>query len=346
MVIANATGCSSIYGGNLPTTPYTTNDEGRGPAWSNSLFEDNAEFGLGFRLAIDARAAYARQLLQDPALHIDPELIATIVEADQSDEPGIHEQRQRIVRLKAYLAGCDGEMARNLESVADDLVKKSVWMIGGDGLAYDIGFSGLDHVMASGRNVNMLVLDTEVYSNTGGQMSKSTPMAAVAKFAAGGKSVPKKDLSMIAMAYEHVYVGHVAFGAKDVQTLKTFLEAESYDGPSLIIAYSPCIAHGIDLSDNIRQQVLAVESGHLNLLRFDPRRAAVGKNPLQLDSGKPSIPYKTFAQSEARFSMLWRSHPEAAELLMQRAQQEVMERFHHYKRLASLSYEKEEGNHD
>ncbi|TLS75604.1 pyruvate:ferredoxin (flavodoxin) oxidoreductase [Mariprofundus erugo] len=346
MVIANATGCSSIYGGNLPTTPYTTNAEGRGPAWSNSLFEDNAEFGLGFRLAIDAHRDYALQLLQTPGLNIDPALIAAIRDADQSDEPGIHEQRQRIAQLKAHLAGCDGELARNLESVADDLVKKSVWIIGGDGWAYDIGFGGLDHVMASGRNVNILVLDTEVYSNTGGQMSKSTPMAAVAKFAAGGKSVPKKDLSMIAMAYEHVYVGHVAFGAKDLQTLKTFIEAESYDGPSLIIAYSPCIAHGVDLSHNIRQQELAVESGHINLLRFDPRRAAAGKNPLQLDSKKPSIPYKTFAQSEARFSMLWRTHPDAAESLLQRAQQGVLERFHHYEQLASLSYEKEGGNDD
>ena len=338
MVIANATGCSSIYGGNLPTTPYTTNTEGRGPAWSNSLFEDNAEFGLGMRLAIDAHRDYALQLLREPELKLDAELVTALAQADQSDEPGIHEQRRRVELLKEQLAAIDGEMARNLESLADYLVKKSVWTIGGDGWAYDIGFGGLDHLMASGRNVNILVLDTEVYSNTGGQMSKSTPIGAVAKFAAGGKSVAKKDLSMIAMAYEHVYVGHVAFGAKDLQTLKTFMEAEAYDGPSLIIAYSPCIAHGVDLSHNIRQQELAVNSGHINLLRYDPRRVAEGKNPLQLDSKKPSIPYKDFAQTEARFSMLWRTHPEAADELMKRAQAGVLERFHHYEQLASLSF--------
>ncbi|ATX81687.1 pyruvate-ferredoxin/flavodoxin oxidoreductase [Mariprofundus ferrinatatus] len=342
MVIANATGCSSIYGGNLPTTPYTTNAEGRGPAWSNSLFEDNAEFGLGFRLAIDAHRDYALQLIKSPELNLDAELVDAILTADQSDEPGIHEQRRRVQKVKDRIAAIEGETARNLESVADYLVRKSVWIIGGDGWAYDIGFGGLDHVMASGRNVNILVLDTEVYSNTGGQMSKATPIGAVAKFAAGGKPVPKKDLSMIAMAYEHVYVGHVAFGAKDLQTLKTFIEAESYDGPSLIIAYSPCIAHGVDLSHNIRQQELAVNSGHMNLLRYDPRRVEEGKNPLQLDSKKPSIPYREFAQTEARFSMLWRTHPDAAEKLMQRAQEGVMERFHHYEQLANLSYAKEE----
>ena len=340
MVIANATGCSSIYGGNLPTTPYSKNPEGRGPAWSNSLFEDNAEFGLGFRLAIDAHHENARQLLKDSDLNIDGELITAILDADQSDEPGIYEQRRRIETVKETLATIDSEPARNLESVADYLVKKSVWIIGGDGWAYDIGFGGLDHAMASGRNLNILVLDTEVYSNTGGQMSKATPIGAVAKFASGGKSAPKKDLSMIAMAYEHVYVGHVAFGAKDMQTLKTFIEAESYDGPSLIIAYSPCIAHGVDLSHNLRQQELAVNSGHVPLLRYDPRRAEQGKNPLQLDSKKPSIPYKEFAQTETRFSMLWRTHPESAERLMQKAQEGVMERFHHYEQLASLSYDK------
>ncbi len=340
MMIANATGCSSIYGGNLPTTPYSKNEEGRGPAWSNSLFEDNAEFGLGFRLAIDAHQESARQLLQDSGLNIDTELITAILDADQSDEPGIYEQRRRIELVKEKLAAIDSEPARNLESVVDYLVKKSVWIIGGDGWAYDIGFGGLDHAMSSGRNVNILVLDTEVYSNTGGQMSKATPIGAVAKFASGGKSSPKKDLSMIAMAYEHVYVGHVAFGAKDMQTLRTFIEAESYDGPSLIIAYSPCIAHGVDLSHNLRQQELAVNSGHVPLLRYDPRRAGQGKNPLQLDSKKPSIPYKEFAQTETRFSMLWRTHPESAEKLMQKAQEGVMERFHRYEKLASLSYDK------
>ncbi|MDT8376977.1 MAG: pyruvate:ferredoxin (flavodoxin) oxidoreductase [Mariprofundaceae bacterium] len=338
MVIANATGCSSIYGGNLPATPYTRNREGRGPAWSNSLFEDNAEFGLGFRLAIDAHRENARQLLQAPELNIDEELITAILNADQSDEPGIYEQRCRIETVKEKLAAIDSEPARNLESVIDYLVKKSVWIIGGDGWAYDIGFGGLDHAMASGRNVNILVLDTEVYSNTGGQMSKATPIGAVAKFASGGKPSPKKDLSMIAMAYEHVYVGHVAFGARDMQTLRTFIDAESYDGPSLIIAYSPCIAHGVDLSHNLRQQELAVDSGHVNLLRYDPRRAEEGKNPLQLDSKKPSIPYMEFAQTEPRFSMLWHTHPEAAEKLMKQAQEGVIERFHHYEQLAGLSY--------
>jgi len=342
MIIGNATGCSSIYGGNLPTTPYTTGPDGRGPAWSNSLFEDNAEFALGMRLAVDHQNEYAKRLLVELAGQLDGELVNGLLQADQSDEAGIHEQRERVAALKDRLAGLDSEPARHLEKVADYLVKKSVWAIGGDGWAYDIGFGGLDHVLASGRNVNILVLDTEVYSNTGGQMSKATPTGAVAKFAAGGKPVGKKDLSMIAMAYEHVYVAHVAFGAKDVQTVRAFLEAESYDGPSLIIAYSPCIAHGIDMSDNLRQQNLAVDCGHWNLFRYDPRRLADGRNPLQLDSKEPKLPYREFAQSETRFSMLQRSHPEVADYYLAKAQEEVRARWHHYAQLAELSYSDEE----
>jgi pyruvate-ferredoxin/flavodoxin oxidoreductase len=338
MIIANATGCSSIYGGNLPTTPYTTDANGRGPAWNNSLFEDNAEFGLGIRVALDEQRKQAEFLLRDLRAAIGGELVDEILSAAQENEAEIFEQRERIDSLKACLAGIDSEAARNLLSVADSLTIRSVWLIGGDGWAYDIGFGGLDHVLASGRNVNILVLDTEVYSNTGGQMSKATPLGAVAKFAAGGKPVVKKDLAMIAMAYENVYVAHVAFGAKDVQTLKAFREAESYDGPSLIIAYSPCIAHGIDLHDNLRQQELAVASGHWPLFRFDPRLAAAGKNPLRLDSKKPSIPYREFARTELRFAILARTQSDVAAGMLAKAQQNVDERFHHYEQLASLDY--------
>ncbi|OAD18668.1 Pyruvate-flavodoxin oxidoreductase, EKR domain protein, partial [Candidatus Thiomargarita nelsonii] len=271
MFIANATGCSSIYGGNLPTTPYTTNKEGRGPTWNNSLFEDTAEFGLGFRLSIDRQAATASHFMSGLTDQIGKQLVQDILNADQSTEPGIFQQRERLEEVKNILKGIESEDARNLEAVIDTLAKKSVWIIGGDGWAYDIGFSGLDHVLASGRNVNILVLDTEVYSNTGGQMSKATPMGAVSKFAAGGKPIAKKDMGMIAMSYGHAYVAQVAFGAKDVHTLKVFQEAESYDGPSLIIAYGPCIAHGIDMSLNLHQQTLAVDSGHWSLFRYDPR---------------------------------------------------------------------------
>jgi len=269
---------------------------------------------------------------------IGAELVGRILDASQSDEAEIYEQRQRVEQLKGILNDLDSEPARNLLSVADTLTTKSVWLIGGDGWAYDIGFGGLDHVLASRSNVNVLVLDTEVYSNTGGQMSKATPIGAVAKFAAGGKSVGKKDLAMIAMAYEHVYVAHVAFGAKDVQTLRALREAESYDGPSLIIAYSPCIAHGVDLHRNLEQQKLAVNSGHWSLFRYDPRRAAAGKNPLQLDSKKPSIPFREFAETEMRFAILSRMHPERASELFDKAQQEVDKRFHHYEQLAGLEY--------
>ena len=339
MLVANATGCSSIYGGNLPTTPYTTNADGRGPAWNNSLFEDNAEFGLGLRLAVDQHSAHARSLLKEMESVAGSELVEALLNADQSDEPGIYEQRQRVEALKSKLEKSKDDRAVRLLSVADYLVKKSAWIIGGDGWAYDIGFGGLDHVLASGRDVNMLVLDTEVYSNTGGQMSKATPLGAVAKFAAGGKPLQKKDLSMIAMAYETVYVAHVAFGGKDMQTLKAFMEAESYPGPSLIIAYSPCIAHGVDLKYNLRQQDLAVKAGHWTLFRFDPRRIAEGKNPLQLDSKEPSIPFADFANTEIRFSMLARSKPERAREFLQKAEEQARERYFHYQQLASIPWE-------
>ncbi|MEJ1367950.1 MAG: pyruvate:ferredoxin (flavodoxin) oxidoreductase, partial [Candidatus Sedimenticola sp. (ex Thyasira tokunagai)] len=303
MMMGNATGCSSIYGGNLPTTPYATNAEGRGPTWNNSLFEDTAEFSLGFRLSVDRQAEMAKVLLKKMEGEIGVELVGTIIDADQSNEPGIFQQRERIEEVRGKIKGMDSEEARNLEAVIDNLAKKSVWAIGGDGWAYDIGFGGLDHVLASGANINILVLDTEVYSNTGGQMSKATPTGAVAKFAAGGKPGRKKDLAMIAMAYENVYVAQVAYGAKDVRTLKAFQEAESYDGVSIIIAYSPCIAQGIDLlKDNHNAQERAVASGHFPLFRYDPRLADKGKNPLQLDSKKPSMPLQEFMDSETRFS--------------------------------------------
>lgn len=336
MLIANATGCSSIYGGNLPTTPYTINPEGRGPAWNNSLFEDNAEFGLGFRLAIDQHRQHAAGLLVGMKNTLDSELINEILNADQSDEPGIFEQRERINILREKLEKIDSAESQRLLPLIDYLVKKSVWIIGGDGWAYDIGFGGVDHVLASGRDVNLLVLDTEVYSNTGGQTSKATPKGAVAKFSAGGKPTPKKDLGMIAMAYENVYVASVAFGAKDVHTMRAFREAESYPGPSLIIAYSPCIAHGIDLANNLGQQKLAVNSGYWLLYRYDPRLFAKGKNLLQLDSKPPSIALRDYYKTEARFSILWRTHPEKAGALLAEEQEAVLERYHRLEQLASL----------
>ena len=344
MLIANATGCSSIYGGNLPTTPYTRNPEGRGPAWSNSLFEDNAEFGLGFRLAVDQHIHQAQVLLHELSDRLDPQLVHELFSADQSDEIAIDAQRQRVARLKQTLETIDDDRARRLHSIADYLVRKSVWIIGGDGWAYDIGFGGLDHALASGKDINLLVLDTEVYSNTGGQTSKATPRGAVAKFSAAGKPAPKKDIGMIAMAYGNVYVASIASGAKDMQTLKTFREAESWHGPSLIIAYSPCIAHGVDLSNNLDQQHLAVDSGHWPLYRYDPRRRAEGKNPLQLDSKKPKIPLRDYYQTEARFSMLFRSHPEVAERLLEQEQQAVLDRYHHLEQLASLPVDSEEAD--
>ena len=339
MLVANATGCSSIYGGNLPTTPWTLNAEGRGPAWNNSLFEDNAEFGLGMRAALDKQTEFAHELLQVLSDRLDAHLVDELLRADQGDEAGIQAQRERVFRLRERLQGLDDPRAATLHALADKLCRHSVWIVGGDGWAYDIGYGGLDHVLASGMNVNILVLDTEVYSNTGGQTSKATPRGAVAKFSAGGKPVAKKDLARIAMDYEHVYVAHVAYAAKDMQTLHAFQEAESWDGPSLIIAYSPCIAHGFDLADNHEHQRLAVESGHWPLLRYDPRRAEQGENPLRLDSKPPSIPYEAFARTEARFSMLARSNPEAARTFLEQAQREVSERYHRYEQLAGLSWE-------
>ncbi|MBK1718578.1 pyruvate:ferredoxin (flavodoxin) oxidoreductase [Thiocystis violacea] len=340
MLIANATGCSSIYGGNLPTTPYTTNPEGRGPSWNNSLFEDNAEFGLGLRLAVDKQTAQARELVARLASQIGEDLADGLLTADQSGETGIHEQRERVAALKVKLAGMDSAEARTLETLCEQLVKRSVWIIGGDGWAYDIGYGGVDHVLSTGRNVNLLILDTEVYSNTGGQNSKATPMGAVAKFAAGGKATFKKDLAMMAMAYENAYVAQVAFGAKDMQTVRAFIEAESYDGPSVIIAYSPCIAHGVDLSNNLRQQDLAVTSGHWPLFRYDPRRVERGENPLTIDCKPPSIPYRDFINTETRFSLLGKTHPDDAERFLALAQKHVQTRFTLYEQLAHLAVQK------
>ncbi len=338
MIVANATGCSSIYGGNLPTTPWSKNSQGRGPAWSNSLFEDNAEFGLGMRVAIDKQTQHASELLESLTPQLGEDLVTAILSADQSDEAGIYDQRQRITSLKQRLADCRGDAADQLMPLADYLCKKSVWIIGGDGWAYDIGYGGLDHVLASGQNVNILVLDTEVYSNTGGQNSKATPLGAVAKFAAAGKPNAKKDLALLAMDYGNVYVAHVAYAGKDTQTLNAFLEAEAHDGPSIIIAYSPCIAHGVDLSNNHRQQNLAVKSGHWPLFRFDPGKIAQGKNPMHLDSAEPSIPYRDFVMTETRFNMLWQSNPEAAEGFLQQAQRDVNNRYRFYKQLSELDW--------
>jgi pyruvate-ferredoxin/flavodoxin oxidoreductase len=335
MIVANATGCSSIYGGNLPTTPWTTNAEGRGPAWCNSLFEDNAEFGLGIRVAVDKQAELARELVRKLAGTIGEELAAAILSAQQQDEADIYEQRQRVLLLKEKLQGLDQSEARLLLSLADVLVKKSVWIIGGDGWAYDIGYSGLDHVFASGRDVNILVLDTEVYSNTGGQMSKATPRGAVAKFAAGGKPATKKDLGLMAMSYGSVYVASVAMGAKDEHTLRAFLEAEAYPGPSLIIAYSHCIAHGINMSTAMQNQKAAVDSGHWLLYRHHPERAAHGENPLQLDSRAPKGSLEKFLLMENRFKMLTKSRPEDAKRLFEEAQQDVQARWRFYEKLAS-----------
>ncbi len=337
-VIANATGCSSIYGGNLPTTPWAVDSKGRGPAWSNSLFEDNAEFGLGMRLTLDKQNEFARELLPTFEKELGKELIEAILNADQSDEAGIDAQRERIGELKNKLAGSDDPRAKDLVSLADSLVKKSVWIIGGDGWAYDIGYGGLDHVMASGRNVNILVLDTEVYSNTGGQASKSTPRAAVAKFAMGGKSLPKKDLGLIAMTYGYVYVARVAMGANDQQTLRAFLEAESYDGPSLIIAYSPCIAHGYDMARSLDQAKLAVQSGHWPMYRYDPRLVRQGQNPLIIESKEPSIPISKYAYNETRYKMLTQMDEERAEQLMREAQQDAKSRWTLYQQMASMHY--------
>jgi pyruvate-ferredoxin/flavodoxin oxidoreductase len=333
-VVANATGCSSIYGGNLPTTPWAKNIEGRGPAWSNSLFEDNAEFGLGFRLSIDKQTEFARELVRSLSGAIGDELANALLGQPQKDEADIFEQRQRVELLKEKLKGLNSPEAKQLLSLADMLVKKSVWIVGGDGWAYDIGYGGLDHVLASGRNVNLLVLDTEVYSNTGGQASKATPRAAVAKFAAGGKPGLKKDLGMMAMSYGNVYVASVAMGAKDEHTLKAFLEAEAYDGPSIIIAYSHCIAHGIDMTTAMSDQKVAVDSGQWLLYRYNPERTLAGQNPLTLDCRTPSRKVKDYFLQQTRFKMLLKSKPEDAKRLWQEAQEDADTRYRLYEYMA------------
>jgi len=336
-VIANATGCSSIYGGNLPTTPWTTNSDGRGPAWSNSLFEDNAEFGLGLRLAADHHAALARARLVELEDALGAELVEATLNAPQRSESDLQAQRERVDELARRLGPLEGPEAVDLRSVLDHLVRRSVWIVGGDGWAYDIGSGGLDHVLASGRNVNVLVLDTEVYSNTGGQASKATPLGAVAKFAAAGKAVEKKDLALQAMAYGSVYVARVAMGADPQQTLRAFREAEAYDGPSLIIAYSHCIAHGIDMRNGLDQQYRAVASGYWPLVRFDPVLRAAGENPFLLDSPRPRISLTDYTRRELRYTMLARSHPEEAERLGALAQQAVNQRWQEYEEMAARS---------
>jgi pyruvate-ferredoxin/flavodoxin oxidoreductase len=334
-IVANATGCSSIYGGSQPTTPWATGVDGRGPAWANSLFEDNAEFGLGMRLALDRQHEYARELVARLAGALG-DLAPALLEADQSTEGGIAAQRERVAALKAAVAPLAGDDPRELLSVADALVKKSVWIVGGDGWAYDIGYGGLDHVLASGRDVNVLVLDTEVYSNTGGQMSKATPRGAVAKFAAGGKVTAKKDLAAMVMTYGTVYVARIAMGGNDAQTLRALREAEAFPGPSLVIAYSHCIAHGYDLRHGMDQQKAAVLSGHWPLLRYNPALRAEGKNPLQLDSRPPTLPLRTYAYAEARYTMLVRSDPEAAARLLADAQDDVRARWALYEHWAAM----------
>jgi pyruvate-ferredoxin/flavodoxin oxidoreductase len=341
MVVANATGCSSIYGGNLPTTPWTVNAEGRGPAWSNSLFEDNAEFGLGLRLGLEAQTGLARQLLEQVADAVGPELVSSILSADQDSEAGIRAQRERLATLRAALQPLteensdSGQAARHLLAVAGSLSRQGVWIIGGDGWAYDIGFGGLDQVLSSGRNVNILVLDTEVYSNTGGQASKATSRGSVAKFAAAGKATAKKDLGAIARAYGNVYVAEIAIGANDLQATKALLEADAWPGPSLVIAYSTCIAHGIDMSKSMSHQKDAVKSGYWPLYRFRPSEAEHGI-PFQLDSHQPSMPVADFLATEARFAVLARTHPDRAERLAQLAQADVDERWRYYSQLGAM----------
>lgn len=337
-MIANATGCSSIYGGNLPTTPYTTDRAGRGPAWANSLFEDNAEFGLGMRLAVDAQRDQARLLLRTLAPRLDPELVQGLLGGDhQKDDGGIAAQRGRVATLRKALADIALPEARRLEVVADALVKKSVWLVGGDGWAYDIGFGGLDHVMASGEDVNILVLDTEVYSNTGGQQSKATPLGAVAKFAEAGKETPKKDLGLLAMSYGSVYVARIAFGAKMSQTVQAFQEAEAYPGPSLIIAYSHCIAHGYDMAHGVDQQKLAADTGVWPLYRFDPRRVSRGEPPLHLDSGPPKADLLTYLRNENRFRMVEKQDPERFQRLARAAREAARRRLAVYEQLAGIT---------
>jgi pyruvate-ferredoxin/flavodoxin oxidoreductase len=336
LYIANATGCSSIYGGNLPTTPYTKNKDGRGPTWANSLFEDNAEFGFGMRMALDQQKIFAELLVTRLAPAIGDDLVTALLGASQKTEPEINAQRERVLALRGKLVGNDTSDAKNLLAVADALVRKSVWILGGDGWAYDIGFGGLDHVLGSGKNINVLVLDTEVYSNTGGQMSKSTPRGAVAKFAASGKSNSKKDLAMEAVSYGSVYVARVALGGNDSHVAKAFQEAEAHDGPSIIIAYSSCIAHGYDLIHGLEQQKLAVQSGYWPLMRYNPDLRDTGKNPFQLDSKAPAIRLKDYTYREARYTMLVRSNPELAAKLLEEAQDDVERQWRVYSSRAAM----------
>jgi pyruvate-ferredoxin/flavodoxin oxidoreductase len=336
LYIANATGCSSIYGGNLPTTPYTSNSEGRGPTWANSLFEDNAEFGFGMRVALDQQKIFAETLLTRLAAEVGVELVADILGASQKTETEIGEQRKRVLALREKLGANASSDAKNLLAIADSLVRKSVWILGGDGWAYDIGFGGLDHVLGSGKNVNVLVLDTEVYSNTGGQMSKATPRGAVAKFAASGKKNGKKDLAMEAVSYGSVYVAKVALGGNDSHVVKAFQEAEAHDGPSIIIAYSSCIAHGYDLVHGLEQQKLAVQSGYWPLMRYNPDLRESGKNPFQLDSRAPAIRLKEYTYREARYTMLARSNPDLAAKLLVEAQDDVERQWRVYSARAAM----------
>jgi len=338
-LIANATGCSSIFGGNLPTTPYSSDQNGRGPAWSNSLFEDNAEFGLGMRLAVTAQTELAQTLLRESTSLVGDDLVTAMLEADQSDDAGIAAQRERLAALRDKLASDTSVTTKLLLGTAETLVRRSVWIIGGDGWAYDIGFGGVDHVLASSHDVNILVLDTEVYSNTGGQASKATPRGAIAKFAAGGKQARRKDLGMIAVDYGHVYVAQVAIGANPLQTIKAFQEAESYPGPSLIIAFSPCIAHGIDMSKMMTHQKSAVNSAFWPLFRFDPREAHEGTHPFRLDSRKPTISFRDYAMQEARFAALTRSNPKEAKRLFDLAQRDINDQWHFYEQMAGVERE-------
>ncbi|MGI9493973.1 MAG: thiamine pyrophosphate-dependent enzyme, partial [Geminicoccaceae bacterium] len=335
LLVANATGCSSIYGGNLPTTPWTKNVEGRGPAWSNSLFEDNAEFGLGMRLAADKHHAVAVQLLKDIADQVGETLVDEILNADQRTESRIRAQRVRVATLREKLSQLDDSLARHLLSVADHLVRRSVWLMGGDGWAYDIGSAGLDHVLSTGRDVNVLVLDTEVYSNTGGQMSKATPIAAVAKFANAGRHFGKKDLALQAISYGDVYVARIAMGANPQQTLQAMREAEAYPGPSLILAYSHCIAHGIDMQKGLAQQDLAVHSGYWPLMRYNPEVRKSGDNPFVLDSLRPNRPFKDYADNEFRYRILKRTNPKEADALMRRAEDYVRRKWDLYEVMAT-----------
>ncbi|RLE10471.1 pyruvate:ferredoxin (flavodoxin) oxidoreductase, partial [Candidatus Aerophobetes bacterium] len=343
-IIANATGCSSIYGGNLPTTPYTTRKDGRGPSWSNSLFEDAAEFGFGMRLTSDKLAEHAREMLdrfiKEEKEGLDKDLMIALRDAVQTTPEAIEEQRKRVSELKKQLEKLNDRDAKLLYSLSDYLIKRSIWIFGGDGWAYDIGYGGLDHVLASGKDINALVLDTEVYSNTGGQMSKATPMGAIARFAEGGKPTPKKDLGMMAMSYGNVYVARVAMGANMMQTVRAFNEADAYDGPSVIIAYSHCIAHGIDMSWGFEQQKKAVESGAWILYRYNPQLAKEGKNPLIIDSKDPKIDVEDYMYSEIRFRALKRSNPEAAEKYLNLVREDIKNRLRIYKHLATLDYSK------